>query len=286
MKENIKNSFWFNLALVAAVFSVVYIVFFLTLSFLTHHGEEIRIPNLVGKPMDGAINQLHDMHFEVVIDSTFDPNSKPLAVLKQVPDTGSIVKSGRIVMLTVNSITPLRVPMPNLINLSYRSAAMLLKNNKMFLGDTTHVPDFAEGAVYKQMYKGQAIKPGELIPQGSKISLEIGGGLGKTEFDVPDVTHLTVDEALAIINQYNLVPNLYVERGLGNETISDTSTAYVIRQTPAAINESGGHNKINMGSIIDLSIKQNPDAEDYTQSKGNTTAPPDVNTKKNTDEDK
>lgn len=283
MEGKLKKSFGFNLLVVALVFSLIYIIFFLALSFLTHHGEEVVIPNLKGKFMDVAINQLHDMHFEVQIDSTYDPNSKPLTVLKQVPDTGSVVKSGRIVMITVNSITALRVPMPNLISLSYRSAEMLLKNNKMFVGDTTYVPDIARGAIKEQLYKGMPIRPGEMIPQGSKIGLVIGNGLGNTEFEVPDVTHLSIDEALAIINQYNLIPNMYVGQTAGD--ITDTFSAYIISQSPKAYNDAGERNKIKMGSVIDLSIKQHPENEDYEKKNDNNPAATDVKQKTPTDED-
>jgi beta-lactam-binding protein with PASTA domain len=186
-------------------------------------------------------------------------------------------------MITVNSVTPLRVPMPNLISLSYRSAEMLLKNNKMFVGDTTYVPDIARGAIKEQLYKGQPIKPGEMIPQGSKISLVIGNGLGNTEFDVPDVTHMTVDEAMALINQYNLLPITYTDMGSGE--ISDTPSAYIIAQVPKPFNENGEHNKIKMGADISLSIKQHPEDGDYGSDKGNNVAPGDVNSKKNPDED-
>ncbi len=284
MQENVKKSFWFHLMMAVFTFSVIYILFFLELGCFTHHGETVKLPNLKGKSMDSAITLLHEMHFEVQIDSTFEPSSRPLSVLKQVPDTGSIVKTGRIVMLTVNSVTPLRVPMPNLISLSYRSAEMLLKNNKLFVGDTTYVPDIARGAIKEQRYKGQPIKPGEMIPQGSKISLIIGNGFGNTDFDVPEVTRLNVDEALAIINQYNLIPNLVVEQTAG--IIADTNAAYIINQIPAAFSKTGEHNKIKMGAIIDLYIKQNPDPEDYTGTKGNTNTDPDVKPATHPDEDK
>jgi beta-lactam-binding protein with PASTA domain len=283
MQDKIKRSFGFNLLLVAGVFTVIYILFFLLLSFITHHGESVTIPNLRGKTMDDAIAKLHEMHFEVQVDSTYDPNSKPMVVLKQVPDTGSVVKTGRIVMITVNSVTALRVPMPNLISLSYRSAEMLLKNNKMFVGDTTYVPDIARGAIKEQLYKGQPIRPGEMIPQGSRISLVIGNGLGNTEFDVPDVTRLSVDEAMAIINQYNLLPITYTDMGSGE--ISDTPSAIIIKQIPAPYNDKGEHNKIKMGADISLSIKQNPDETDYSGTKGNNDTVKSVNSKKNPDED-
>ena len=285
MNENVKKSFWFNLLLVIGVFTVIYVIFFQTLSCVTHHGEQVKIPNLRGKDMNEAINILHDLHFEVQIDSTFEPTVKPLKVLKQVPDTGSIVKTGRIVMITVNSVTPVRVPMPNLVNLSFRSAEMLLKNNKIFVGDTIYVPDIARGAVKEQRFKGQPIRAGEMIPQGSKIDLVIGNGLGNTEFDVPDVTRLTVDEAMAIINQYNLVPNFYVEN-LEGDIISDTNTDYIIKQNPRSLSDMGEHNKIKMGAVIDLSIKQHPDEVDYIGAKDNKSGDDPVREKIDPDEDK
>lgn len=261
MREEVKRSFWFNFLMVALVFTAIYIIFFWALGCLTHHGEQVTIPNLKGKTMDAAIQQLHDMHFDVHVDSTFDPMAKPLTVLKQVPDTGSVVKSGRIVMITVNAVTPLRVPMPNLISLSYRSAEMLLRNNKMFVGDTTYVPDIARGAIKEQRYKGQAIRPGEMIPQGSKIDLVIGNGLGNTDLNVPDLTHMTVDEARAILNANNLVAFPFT---VGD--VYDTAEAFVIAQNPKAFNAAGQPNKIKMGDMIELTIKQKPDPSDYEPS--------------------
>ncbi len=231
------------------------------LHWLTKHGEEVKIPNVGGKDMTEAIALLHKLHFEVNIDSTFEPASKPLVVLKQVPDTGSIVKEGRTVFLTVNMLTPPRIPMPNLVNLSLRSAEMLLRNNKLLLGDTIYKPDIAAGAILEQRYKGAVINPGELILQGSKVSLVIGNGLGNTEWDVPDVTGITVDEAMITLNQYNIQPILVVADQLSQ--ISDTSQATIVDQEPRAGSDGkGGVNRMKMGSLMTLTISQNPQPED------------------------
>jgi eukaryotic-like serine/threonine-protein kinase len=264
MNENIKQSFWFHLLLVALIFSFLYISFFFTLGFLTHHGEQVQIPSLKGKTVEQAVDELRRLNFEVTVDSSFEPLAKPLTVLKQVPDIGSMVKTGRTVMITVNSVTPQRVPMPNLVGLSYMSGEMLLKNNKMLVGDTTYVPDIAKGAILQQKYKGQIVRSGELVPQGSKIDLVIGNGLGNTEFEMPEVTGYTVDIAFSIISQYNLIPNYVVRPGDGE--IIDTFSATVIQQIPPAYNEAGVHNKIKMGDVIDLIIKQNPEPGDIQPS--------------------
>ena len=260
MKGNIRKSFLFNLAVVILLCAILYALFFATLHWITRHGEEVKIPNVRGKDMNTAITQLKGMHFEVYVDSTYEPAMKPLAVLKQVPDTGSIVIVGRTVFITVNMLTPPRIPMPNLVNLSYRSAEMLLRNNKLMVGDTSYKPDIATGAILEQNYKGEAIRPGELVSQGSKISLVIGNGRGNTEWDVPEVTGMSYDEALTILNQFNVVVQPHAASEM--ENLSDTSTAVVVDMAPTPLNASGGHNRLKMGDVVDLILMQNPQPED------------------------
>ena len=279
MSRNLKKSFLFHLGIVIVLCAVLYTSFFATLHWVTKHGEEIQIPDVRGKNVNAAVAKLKGMHFEVYVDSIYDPALKPLSVLKQVPDTGSSVKQGRTVFLTVNMLTPPHIPMPNLVNLSFRSAEMLLRNNKLLLGDTTFVPDIAAGAIKKQLYKGDEIRAGEMISQGSKISLVIGNGLGNTEFDMPEVTGMTVDEALAVLNQYNL--QLIIVPYDQMSAITDTTTAVVVNQRPRALSDAGKPNRVKAGEFIDISIMQNPSAQEIH---GNTNTPNTVNnqnTKKN-----
>ncbi len=273
MRGNLRQSFWFHFGIVIVVATLLYIAFFTSLHCFTKHGEELVVPNVKGKDMTAAITQLKAMKFEVNIDSTYEPDQKALVVLKQMPDTGSMVKEGRTVFLTVNMLMPPHIPMPNLVSLSYRSAIMLLRNNKLKVGDTTYKPDIAAGAILEQLYKGQQIRPGEMIPQGSKINLVIGDGLGNTEFDVPQVTNMTVDEAMAVINQYNLIPIITPADQLSK--ILDTPSAYVVDQSPRQTNDAGATNRIKAGDIIDLLIMQNPAPMDIHGN--NTNTPSDVN---------
>lgn len=266
-KKNYKKSFLFHLGIVVVLCAVLYTSFFATLHWVTKHGEEIKIPDVRGKDLNTATARLKGMRFEVFVDSIYEPALKPLTVLKQVPDTGSIVKEGRTVFLTVNMLTPPHIPMPNLVNMSFRSAEMLLRNNKLLLGDTTYVPDIAAGAIKKQLYKGQEIRAGEMISQGSKISLVIGNGLGNTEFDMPEVTGLSVDEAQAILAQYNLQPIMVPYDQMS--AITDTPTAKVVDQRPRALDDAGKPNRVKAEELIDISIMQNPsDQEIYSNTNG------------------
>jgi eukaryotic-like serine/threonine-protein kinase len=255
MKEKLRKTFVFNLGIVLLLCVVLYTSFFAALHWITHHGEEIQIPAVRGKSVEQAVNILKNMHFEVYVDSTYEPTVKPFTVLKQVPDTGSIVKQGRTVFLTVNMMNPPFIPMPNLVNLSFRSALMMLRNNKLVLGDTTYKPDIAAGAILEQRYKGSVITPGEMVAQGSKINLVIGNGLGNTEFNVPDVTAMTVDEALTILNQYSLRTIIVAYDQLTE--ITDTPSAKVFEQEPGVLNAAGAPNRIKEGDFIQLKIVQN-----------------------------
>jgi len=260
MNPKIKKSFLFNLGIVALVALFLYICFFATLHWLTRHGEEKVIPDVRGLLLGKAVEELRALEYDVVVDSIYETAYKPLTVLKQVPDSGSIVKHGRTVFLTVNMLTPPHIPMPNLVSLSYRSAEMLLRNNKLLMGDTTHVPDIAGGAVKEQLYKNKVIKPGEMIPQGSKISLVIGDGLGNTQFDVPEITGMSVEEASMVLAQYNLVVLLEVYDQMSE--IADTQTAIIVEQVPCSVNQAGGVNRIKEGDFIELKILQKPSAEE------------------------
>jgi eukaryotic-like serine/threonine-protein kinase len=262
-KEKLKTSFGWNIALVLALCAVLYVLFFASLRCVTHHGQEVVVPDVRGKKMDSVVKYLQELGFEVLIDSTYEPTMRPLSVLKQVPDTGSYVKRGRAIFLTVNRVTAPMVAMPNIKDLSYRSAAMILRNNKLIVGDTTYRSDIASGAVLEASIKGTTVSAGSMVAQGSKVDLVIGNGLGNTEWNVPDVTGMTVDEAILMLNQYNLQPFIVSVDKMGD--ITDTPSAIIVNQSPKAFSPTGDHNRIKMGEFMDLQIMQHPSPEDIHQ---------------------
>jgi beta-lactam-binding protein with PASTA domain len=259
MKEKWKHSFWFNFLIVLLIATVLYISFFITLSYLTRHSEEIVVPKVIGKDMNAAINTMHAMTFEVLVDSTYEPKFKPLTVLKQMPDSGAGVKMGRTVFITVNKTIPPQTPMPDLAGsgLSFRSAEMMLRNNKLILGDTIHKPYIAKEAVMEQRFKGKEILAGTMIAMGSKIDLVIGDGLGITQFNVPDVIGMTTMEGSALLSGNGLVYAVITEG-----VITDTASAIIYDQSPRPKNELLAPNRIKAGDFIDLRVKQTATSEE------------------------
>lgn len=256
--KGIKNSIAYNILLIVGLTMVLYFFFFAVLGQITGHGEEVKVPNITGKLLKQGQSQLEKIGFDVQIDSSYDPRQKPLMILGQQPEVGEIVKPGRTIFLTVNKAEPPKTPMPNLNGLSLRSAIMILNSSKLKLGDTTYRPDIAQGAVLDQLFKGEIIRAGQMIPQGSSISLVLGDGLGNTVFDVPDIVGLTYVEAVAMLSANNLQYT-----AIASDDIIDTSTAFVYRQVPSALNELGEANRLREGDEVGFYFKQNPSESDF-----------------------
>jgi beta-lactam-binding protein with PASTA domain len=241
-----------TIVIIALICIVLYWLFFASLGWITGHGKELKVPAITGKTLKESIQILENAGFDVEIDSTYNPEKKPLIVLDQQPEGGATVKEGRTIFLTVNNQSPPSTSMPNLVNMSFRSAEMLLKSNKLLLGDTIMKPDMAQGAVLSQLVNGKEIAPGTKIAQGSTVSLVIGDGLGNKEINVPDLTGMTYPEAMAILSGSNLNYTAVFDGA-----ISDSSTAVIYIQVPEPYNEFNEPNKIVEGDNVDIRVKQN-----------------------------
>lgn len=252
MTQPFRKTFLFNLIVITLICLVIYWLFFASLSKITGHGQEINVPQLEGKSISQAVDILEHAEFNIDIDSAFDPTKKPLEVIMQQPEKGFKVKKGRTIFLTVNRTSAPKIKMPNLVNLSFRSAEMMLKSNKLILGDTTLKPDLADGAVLAQVFQGQDIPAGTMIAQGSKVDLVIGDGLGQKEMKVPDIVGMTYPEAVAVLGASNLNYTAVFDG-----VITDTSTALVYMQAPQPYNDFQELNKINEGDVVDFRVKQN-----------------------------
>lgn len=268
LSEERRKSFRFNLLIVILLCAVCYVLFFASLGLITRHGKEIKVPDVTNRDVQIATKLLEKMEFDVEIDSAYDPKQKPFLVLSQIPDINAVVKRGRTVFLTINKAEPPLTPMPNLINLSFRSATMILKSQKLVLGDTSYRPDIAKGAILEQLYKGQAIRPGQMVPQGSRIDLVIGDGLGNTEFNVPDVIGMSYEEAATILSGTGLQFTAIWEGG-----ITDSASATVYDQSPKAINELQAPNRIKEGDIVDILIKQDATVEELEYNRNPSAMP-------------
>ncbi len=167
----------FVIHLSLAFISVIIVLWLLvkSLSSYTDHGEFVVVPNFNEK----AISELENFAAEkeikyMIVDSIYDPGSKPGVVIKQDPLPESKVKHNRTVYLYVTSMVAPQIPMPKLIDRSERQARLLIVSYGLKAGKVTTRSADCNGCVLAQLHEGKELVPGEPVKKGTVIDLVIG----------------------------------------------------------------------------------------------------------------
>ncbi len=266
LQNIVQKPLWQNILIGIGFLFLLFIIFFLSLGWITGYGKTAKVGSVVGQSYIAAQQQLEKEGFEVVIlDSIYVDSIAKLAVIRQTPEADEIVKAGRTIYLTINRMVPPQVEMPSLVGFSLKSAELYLQSLQLKLGAITYKPDFARNAVLDQLYNGVPIAQGVKIPLGSSISLVIGTGLGGEETEMPNLVGLTYQEAL---NQLSL-QGINIGSVLSLETINDSAASFIFRQTPGYLSSRLDSltgmpipNKIRQGQLVDLYLSNTPPPKD------------------------
>ncbi len=266
LQKIVQKPLWQNILIGIGGLFFLLVLFFLSLGWITGYGKTAKVVSVVGQSYAAAKQQLEKEGFEVVIlDSIYVDSVAKLAVIRQTPEADEIVKSGRTIYLTINRIVPPQVEMPSLVGFSLKSAELYLQSLQLKLGTVTYKPDFARNAVLIQLFNGVSIDPGVKIPLGSTIGLIIGTGVGGEETDMPNLVGLT------FVDAKNLLALQHINMGsvLSLETIKDSATSFVFRQTPGYLSSKLDSltglplpNKIRQGQLVDLYLSNTPPPKD------------------------
>jgi beta-lactam-binding protein with PASTA domain len=206
IKTNSIKQVVIHLLLAAVSFTLLLVLFFFYLiPYIARQDEVAEVPRLTGASIDSVLAVAGELPVKVIIqDSSFSTEYKPGTVLSQYPLPGTQVKPGRKVYLTICPKEPPLTQMPKLTGLSYPTAIAKLKSNQLELGRIRFEPDIAIDIVLEQEIDGKPIPPGTPIQMGTKVDLVVGSGIGEEEFDVPDLTGLTLEEAEAVLKARSL----------------------------------------------------------------------------------
>ncbi len=231
LKDNIyiKNILGIFIALLALIISSS-----IFLKVITHHGNKIEVPDFTNMTMSEAKYNAGINNIKViVIDSVYVRRMKKGAVYSQTPKPGSTVKKGRLIRLTINSITPKKIIMPNLVGVSMRQAHAELLSRGLNLGQLIYVNDIATNNVIRQLYNKKEIKPGMYINSGSNIDLVVGLNNFDNTTNVPDVIGMKYMRAVSAVHDYSLnVSRLVFDSSVRN--YADSLDAVVYKQGPVA----------------------------------------------------
>ena len=141
------------------------------LNSTTHHGEFVEVP-------DFAKMSVMDMRkgVEEADSANFNPDYPRFSIIEQDPKAGSKVKVNRKIYFTVNPSGYKKVTVPNIIQVTQRNAASMLKAVGLDVQRVTYIDELGKDMVYYIKYKGKNINPGEKLPKTSKLELVCGNG--------------------------------------------------------------------------------------------------------------
>jgi len=173
-----------------------------------------------GAARTDAITMLDQVGLDVRFAETFSEDVEPGAVVRTNPGPGARILTGARVTVEVSS-GPERFTVPDVAGETPAGAAARLRDQPLGLGPAVeeYHPDVAAGLVIRTDPPAD-----QRVPRDEEISLVVSKG--PQPVDVPTVTGLTVEAALAELRDVGLVPIV------DPEEFSDTVPAgSVIRQT-------------------------------------------------------
>jgi len=225
---------------------------FLVISYLdnfTHHGEQIVVPNVIGKKTEDLDSALVDKGFEyVIIDSIFDRKKPKGVVVDQSPSPEYFVKEGRKLYLTINARTTKKITIKEeMIDLSVKDAVERLQSYGVQVVIQTK-PSTPVGVVLSVSYHGSKVIPGKtLINDGDVVTIVVSGGSNASSY-LGEYIGLSLKDAVNRAQTSSFTP-LAVQ--LGKPlclTEADSMSSIVIRQRPTY--EQGL--KLKMGAPVEL----------------------------------
>ncbi|MCQ2068002.1 MAG: PASTA domain-containing protein [Bacteroidaceae bacterium] len=166
-----------NLLIMAILAFLLIVITFKWIESYTRHGEYISVPDVHGMFEDEAGKTLAaaGLKYEV-LDYKYDKMMVEGGVIEQKPKSGSYVKDGRTIYLTLNSgREPLRAVPDVADNSSLRAAESRLNAAGFKLGRTVYVDGDLDW-VYEIRYQGEKIEAGTQIPEGSTLTIVAGNG--------------------------------------------------------------------------------------------------------------
>ena len=174
------SRYFFKQIFVATVISGFTItVIFLFLNISTNHNNYISVPNLKGLVINEVEGILYEnnLKYEISDSTFFNPDFPKYSVLEQIPIANSKVKKNRKIYLTINPVNYGNIAIPNIVQITKRSAISALLSSDLELGEITLIDNIGKDMVIQILYKKEKVNPGFLVPKKSKIDLVLGNGI-------------------------------------------------------------------------------------------------------------
>ena len=240
-----------HLLAIAIVLVSLMIIAYVSMTLGTRHNAQRTVPNFVGLSMNDAKHFAMRRDLNIVVNDTLYVATYPGGVvLEQVPAGGVIVKPGRKIYVTVNSLNLRKAAVPYVAGRSLRQAKTLLETAGFTIANLDYVEDIATNYVLAEFVNGEeVIEPKDSVVMayvGSGVVLRVGVKPGDEAVVTPNVLGYTLVDAKNKLWEMGLnVGELSFDHGI---TMRDRDTTKVYHQTIFP------NDRIKLGDTISLSL--------------------------------
>lgn len=222
-KENLK-SLAFILGTILAGFLIL-LVFadIIIMPLWTRQGAETEIPNVIDLSYQAAETKLKDADLNVIKGGEeYDPMRPKGTVINQVPEGGTMVKTGRRVVLTLSKGSASAI-VPTMEGFTLREARLLLEKEGLRQGNVTW---------YEDVNRPDGVIIGSIPPAGTvmKLNADVQLIVNRMESEmmvkVPNFVGLDLDKARSLAEEnYLLIGDISysVDEKLLPETVTSQS---------------------------------------------------------------
>ncbi|MDR0956645.1 MAG: PASTA domain-containing protein [Endomicrobium sp.] len=237
---------YLKLFIVIFVISIsIYFAFNMIMSALVHSKIEVMTPNIVGKSIYNALEELSKEGFGMIKDGEEFNQYIPVGtILRQNPPAGMIVREGKVIKVVISQGGEI-VYVPNLVGQTLRSADIALRYSTLVLGEVSR--KFSVN-VNKDIVISQDVLTGSKVDKDSVVNIVVSDGLPPTGIILmPNLINKTIEEAKEWAFERNIILNIKFEESVNFENNK------IIKQYPQA--DSDITNEKNVGLTVAVAYK-------------------------------
>ena len=163
---------------IALVFLGFAIASFVAMAFGTRHSARRTVPDFVGLKMNDAEYFAGRRDLQIIINDSLHVSAYPGGVvLDQLPKGGTVVKPGRKVYVTINSVRQQMVDVPYVAGRSLRQAKNMLETAGLTIDRLEYAEDMATNYVLAEFVDDVEVLEDSLVvraEKGSGVLLRVG----------------------------------------------------------------------------------------------------------------
>ncbi len=194
-----KHTIAYNVVVIALVFLGLAVASFIAMALGTRHSARRTVPDFVGLRMNDAEYFAGRRDLQIIVNDSLHVSAYPGGVvLDQLPKGGVVVKPGRKVYVTINSLRQQMVVVPYVAGRSLRQAKNMLETAGLTIDHLEYVEDIATNYVLGEVVDGVEVLEDSLevrTEMGSGVTLRVGVAPNDTGTIVPQLLGRTLFEA-------------------------------------------------------------------------------------------